>query len=32
MQKHRGWTAGPISGKVKGLNVKNRTDPQLFMN
>ena len=32
MQKDRGWTAGPIFKKVRGLNVKNWADPELFLN
>ena len=32
MQKDRGWTAGPILKKVRGLNVKNSTVLQLFLN
>ena len=32
MQKDRGWMAVPIFKKVRGLNVKNRTVLQLFLN
>ena len=32
MQKDRGWTAGSIFKKVRGLNVKNWADLELFLN
>ena len=32
MQNDRGWTAGPILKKVRGLNIKNKTVLQLFLN
>ena len=32
MQKDRGWMAVPIFKKVRGLNVKNCADLELFLN
>ena len=32
MQKDRDWTAGLKTGKLRGLNAKNRADLELFLN
>ena len=32
VQKDLGWTAGTKTGKVGGLNIKNRTGMQLLLN
>ena len=32
MQKDRGWMAGSKTGKLRGLNAKNRADLELFLN
>ena len=32
MQKDRGWTAGSKTGKLGGLNAKNRADLELLFN
>ena len=32
VQKDRGWMAGPIFKKVRGLNIKNWADLELFLN
>ena len=32
MQKDRDWTAGSKTGKLRGLNAKNRADLELFLN
>ena len=32
MQKDLGWMAGTKTGKVGGLNIKNRTGMQLLLN
>ena len=32
MQKDWDWTAGSKTGKLRGLNAKNRADLELFLN
>ena len=32
MQKDRGWMAGSKTGKLRGLNAKNKADLELFLN
>ena len=32
MQKDRDWMAGSKTGKLRGLNAKNRADLELFLN
>ena len=32
VQKDRDWTAGSKTGKLRGLNTKNRSDLELFLN
>ena len=32
MQKYRGWMASSKTGKLRGLNAKNRADLELFLN